>query len=169
MNINQDKLQDFINDLNKTIEELVLTPEDQEKVNVLKIKHDELFCGFDTACMNIELTRIQNQQRKEEMIKEKLIEAVSKAINTDKEAPEDNIEDANPIKTLLMLFTVVGWSHFEEALLWLPAKQLIRKMFSSRKGHIKDVLVECKIKIKLAYFLRTLSHLQKLIDTTLSL
>ena len=61
MNVNQDKLQDFIKDLNKVTEKLVKTPEDQEKVNVLKIKHDELFCGFNTGRRNIEWTRIQNQ------------------------------------------------------------------------------------------------------------
>ena len=78
MNVNQSKLQDFIKDLNKTIEELVKATEDHENVNVLKIKHDELFYGFSTARMNLELTRLQNQQKKmEEMIKEKLIEAVS--------------------------------------------------------------------------------------------
>ena len=100
MNVNQYKLQDFIKDLNKTFEELVKIPEDQEKVNVLKIKHDELFCGFNTARMNIELTRIQKQQKKQEMIKEKLIGVVSKPINIDEEASENNIEDANPIETI---------------------------------------------------------------------
>ena len=64
MNVNQDKLQDSIKDLNKTFEEPVKTTEDQEKVNVSKIKHDELFCGFNTARMDMELTRIQNQQNK---------------------------------------------------------------------------------------------------------
>ena len=54
----------------------------------------------------------------------------------DEEASENNIEDANPIERI-MLFTAVGWSHFDEALLWLPARQLIGKMFSSRKGHIQ--------------------------------
>ena len=48
MNVNQDKLQDFIKDLNKIFDELVKTPEDQENVNVLKIKYDESFCGFKT-------------------------------------------------------------------------------------------------------------------------
>ena len=64
MNVNQDKLQDFIKDLNRTFEELVKIPEDQGKVNVLKIKHDELFCGFNTALMNIKLTRIHDQQKR---------------------------------------------------------------------------------------------------------
>ena len=49
MNVNQDKLQNFIKDLNKTFEEQVKTLEDQEKVNVLKIERDELFRGLDTA------------------------------------------------------------------------------------------------------------------------
>ena len=64
MNVNQEKVQDLIKDLNKIFEELVRNPEDQEKVNTLKIKHDKLFCGFDTLRMNIELTRIQNQWKK---------------------------------------------------------------------------------------------------------
>ena len=52
--------------------------------------------------------------------------------------PENNIEDTNLIKTLdKMIFTAVGWSHFYEALLWLPARQLTGKMFSSRKAHIQ--------------------------------
>ena len=61
MNINQYKLQDFIKDLNKTFEELV---KDQENIDVLKIKHDKLFCSFNITRMNIELTRIQNQQKR---------------------------------------------------------------------------------------------------------
>ena len=65
MNVNKDKLQDLIKDINRTFEELVKTPQDQEKVNVVKIKHDELFCGFNTARMSVELTRIQNQKKKE--------------------------------------------------------------------------------------------------------
>ena len=100
MNVNQEKVQDLIKDLNKIFEELVRNPEDQEKVNTLKIKHDELFCGFDTTQMNIELTRIQNQRKKEEMIKEKLIEAVSKPINIDDEASENTLEDANTIEKI---------------------------------------------------------------------
>ena len=42
------------------------------------MKHNELFCGLNTACMNIELTRIQNQQKKEGMITEKSTKAESK-------------------------------------------------------------------------------------------
>ena len=64
MNVNQDKLQDFIKDLNKTFEELVKTHEDQEKVSLLKIKHDELSCFFNTARMSTESIRIQNQQKR---------------------------------------------------------------------------------------------------------
>ena len=71
MNINQEKLQEFIKDLNKTLDELAKTPEDQEKINLFKIKHAELFCGFNIRCMNIEVNRIQNQQKKEENIKKK--------------------------------------------------------------------------------------------------
>ena len=81
MNVNQEKVQDLIKDLNKMFEELIRNPENQEKVNALKIKHDDLFCGFDTTRMNTELTRIQNQRQKEEMIKEKLIEANSVKTN----------------------------------------------------------------------------------------
>ena len=44
MNVNQEKVQDLIKDLNKIFEELVRNPEDQEKVYPLKIEHDELFC-----------------------------------------------------------------------------------------------------------------------------
>ena len=79
--------------------------------------------------MNIELTRIKIPAKKEEMVKEKLIEEVSKPIK---------MEDAQPNRNDKMLFTLVGWSHFDEALLlWLPARQLIGKMLSSRKGHIQ--------------------------------
>ena len=42
-----------------------------------------------------------------------------------------------PNRNVKMLFTVVGWSHFDEALLWLSARQLIGKMFSLRKGHLQ--------------------------------
>ena len=53
MNDSEDKLQDFIKDLNKIFEELVKTLDDGEKVNALKIMHDELCCGFNTSRMNI--------------------------------------------------------------------------------------------------------------------
>ena len=71
MNINQEKLLYFIEDLNKTFDELAKTSEDRERINVFKIKHHELFCGFNIRRMNIEV----NHQKKEE----KLIEAVSKS------------------------------------------------------------------------------------------
>ena len=63
MNVNQEKVQDLIKDLNKIFEELVRNPEDQEKVNALKIKHDKLFCGFDTTRMNIELTTSEKRKK----------------------------------------------------------------------------------------------------------
>ena len=85
-------MEDFIKDLNKTFDELAKTPEDRERINVFKIKHDKLFCGFNIRCMNIEM----NQQKKEESIKEKLIEAVSKSVNIE----ENNIENLTTIQTI---------------------------------------------------------------------
>ena len=46
--------------------------------------------------MNIEVNQIQNQQKKEENIKEKLIKAVSKPVNIE----EDNTENLTTIQTI---------------------------------------------------------------------
>ena len=106
----------------------------------------------------------QNTKPAKKKKKEKLIEAVSKPINMDEEASENNIEDANPTDRI-MLFTAVGWSHFDEALLWLPARQLIGKMFSSRKGHIQICFNEIQNQSEMGLLstktIQTLPRLQK--------
>ena len=173
MNVNQDKLQDFIKDLNKIFEELVKTPEDQEKVNVVKIKHDELLCGFNIARMNIGLTRIQNQQRRGRNDKEKLMEAVSKPIKMNEEASENNMEDANPIESIKCYLHRLDGVTSIKLCYGCQLGNLLEKCFLQGRNTYKNALIKCKIKIKWTSFYEDYTNFatftEKLITTTLSL
>ena len=169
MNINQEKLQEFIEDLNKTLDELAKTSEDQERINLFKIKHDELFCGFNIRRMNIEVNRIQNGQKKEENIKEKLIKAVSKPVNI----KEDNIENLTTIQTITHYLEQFDKITSMKIYYDYQLGNLLEKCLFQGKNIYGDALKQCKIKPQWAYFLRRLYKLcyvyKKLISTTLSL
>ena len=169
MGINQEKLEDFIEDLNKTFDELAKTPEDRERINVFKIKHNELFCGFNIRCMNIEVNQIQNQQKEEENIKEKLVEAVSKPVNVG----EDNIENLTTIQTITHYLKQFDKITSMKIYYGYQLGNLLEKCLFQGKDIYKDVLKQCKIKPQLAYFLQRLYKLcyvyKKLVNTTLSL
>ena len=149
MNINQEKLQDFIEDLNKTFDELAKTPEDQERINGFNIKHNQLFCGFNIRRMNIEVNWVQNQQKKEENIKEKLMKAVSKPVNIE----EDNIENLTTIQTITHYLQQFYKIASMKIYYGYQLGNLLEKCLFQGKDAYKDALKQCRIKPQWAYFL----------------
>ena len=110
----------------------------------------------------------------EEMIKEKLIEAMSKPLNIDEEASENNIEDANPIERIKCYLQRLDGVVSMKLYYGCQLGNLLEKMFSSRKGHMGDTykgaLMKCKIKVKWAYFYEDYTNFatftKRLITTT---
>ena len=107
--------------------------------------------------MNIELT----SKKKEERIKEKLIEAVSKPINIDKEASENNIEDANPIETIKCYLHRLDRVSSMKLFYGCQLGNLLEKCFLRGKETYKDALMECKMGLLSTKTIQTLSRLQK--------
>ena len=104
--------------------------------------------------MNIELTRIQNQQKQEGMITEKSKKAVSKPINMDKQASANDINDANPVKRIKCYLQQLDGVTSMKLYYGCQLGNLLEKCFIQGKDTYKDALMECKFKIKWAYFLR---------------
>ena len=142
MNINQEKLQEFIKDLNKTLDELAKTPEDQERINLFKIKHNKLFCCFNIRRMNIEVNWIQNWQKKEENIKEKLIKTLSKPVNI----KEDNIENLTTIQTITHYLEQSDKITSMKIYYGYQLGNLLEKCLFQGKNVYGDAIKQCKIK-----------------------
>ena len=97
--------------------------------------------------MNIELTRIQNQQNKGKKLK-KLTEAVSKPININEEASENNIEDTNPIKRIKCYLQQLDGVASMKLYYGCHLGNLLEKCFLQGNDTYKDALMNCKIKMK---------------------